>query len=180
MKFWIKEFVGEIKWYVKRYMFQSIFIIILFSILLGFFIGKNIKKTNSDMVTIEHSDYKFVVGIFTLLDKFEKRVNIDKWLILAQICHETDYGKSRVAKENNNLLGIRRNGAYVKYNNYYDCLQDYYTIVAFSGNKNYRKALKCSYSGDYVNFYKYLQKGGYAKDKNYAVKCINVYKNIKK
>lgn len=74
-------------------------------------------------------------------------------IVYAQAVWETGHFKSKLCRKYNNLFGIRGKKGYKHYNNWIESVQDYKKRIS----SRYKK-------GDY---YLFLQKIGYASDKNY-------------
>jgi len=156
-------------------------IVLIYSIFI-FFEHKNIEKENQllkQKIEMSESRYEYIVRIMPEVDAFAAEQCLDKWAIVAQICHETDFGRSRIAKENNNLFGIRSDGRYAYFDSREDCIRRWYQIVAYSGNKHYRRALDCICNNDYEGYFKNVQKGGWSSDRLYAQKCSKLYQQIR-
>lgn len=123
------------------------------------------EKATSEKIIMTEGRYEFIVRIMPTVDDFCREIPVDKWCLVTQICHETNFGRSRIAKENNNLFGIRQDGRYAYFDSPEDCLRRWYQILAYSGNKHYRRALECMYKNDYEGYFRHIQRGGWAADK---------------
>ena len=163
--------------------FKNKNLIFLLSIASCYFvmIYANEKKYNSETnkIVMSESRYEYIVRIMPLVDDFAAKHCLDKWAVITQICHETDFGKSRLAKENHNLFGIRDGERYAYFDSREDCIRRWYQIVAYSGNKHYRRALGCLLDNDFQGYFEHISRGGWADDKRYAQKCSRLYKQIR-
>ena len=158
-------------------------IIVLIYLIFTFFDNQKIEIENQFLkqkIGMTEGRYKFIVRIMPTVDDFCREIPVDKWCIITQICHETNFGRSRIAKENNNLFGIRQDGRYAHFKNREECLRRWYQIIAYSGNKHYRRALNCMYADDYEGYFRNVQTGGWANDKIYAAKCTKLYQSIRR
>lgn len=87
-------------------------------------------------------------------------------IVLAQARLETGNFKSRRCREDHNLFGIKHEGKYAKYRNWRESVSDY------------KRCISNRYSsGDYYGF---LARIGYAKDKAYKAKLQNIVRTSKK
>jgi len=163
--------------------FKNKNLIFLLSIASCYFvmIYANEKKYNSETnkIVMSESRYEYIVRIMPEVDDFCREIPVDKWCLVTQICHETNFGRSRIAKENNNLFGIRQDGRYAYFDSPEDCLRRWYQIIAYSGNKYYREALGCLWDNDFQGYFEHISRGGWADDKRYAQKCSRLYKQIR-
>lgn len=77
-------------------------------------------------------------------------------IVLAQARLETGNFTSRLCRVDNNLFGIKHNGKYARYSHWKRSVADY------------KKCISSRYKGG--NYYAFLTKIGYAKDKEYIKK----------
>ena len=77
-------------------------------------------------------------------------------IVLAQARLESGNFKSRRARVDHNLLGIKHGRHYAKYRRWQDCIADY------------KKRVSSRYKGG--NYYAFLRRIGYASDKRYIEK----------
>ena len=157
----------------------SFVVIIIFSGLSILNISARLKNNQQVTPTMSEGRYEFIVRIMPEVDAFAAEQCLDKWAVITQICHETDFGKSRLAKENHNLFGIRDGERYAYFDSREDCIRRWYQIIAYSGNKHYRRALGCLWDNDFQGYFEHISRGGWADDKRYAQKCSRLYKQIR-
>ena len=116
----------------------------------------------------------------------ERKYNVFAATTLAQAALESGWGKSRVAKSDKNLFGIKWTGKYApgltvtqglncpgneqggarpynRYQSFGDSMTDHAWFLA--NNSRYAKALQASNAKDQITL---IAKAGYAEDKNYA------------
>lgn len=92
---------------------------------------------------------------------------IPKSVVLAQAAMESNFGNSKLAKENNNFFGIRKNefsNEFKKYDNIYDCYIDYCKLM----HKEFSNAFQYPIT-DYTNWCLALDN---SVDKGLAIKMI--------
>lgn len=77
-------------------------------------------------------------------------------IVLAQAKLESNYGKSKVAKDTNNLFGLRKGKRYRRFSHWTE------SVTA------YKNLIQSRYSGG--NYYKFLDRIGYAEDDAYIIK----------
>jgi len=87
--------------------------------------------------------------------------------VYRQIIWESGHLKSKKARNDKNILGIKRGTRYCKYKSYEACIKDY------------KKRVQYKYKDSTENYYKFLKRIGYAEDKKYikGLKSLKV-KNI--
>lgn len=85
-------------------------------------------------------------------------------IVLAQAIVETGNFTSKLTKTHHNIFGIRTRKGYKKYINYIECIRDYKKLFS----DKYR-------GGDY---YRYLQRIGYAEAPNYIEVLKGVVKTL--
>lgn len=117
----------------------------------------------------------------------------------AQACLESRWGEARLAREANNLFGIKATqdwrgpvlempttehvggrdvqvvARWRKYESYDECLRDYGRILQAPRYVGVRRALA---EGDPVAYAKALQEGGWATDPGYATKILEVLDSL--
>lgn len=87
-------------------------------------------------------------------------------IVVAQALLETGYFTSRVCLENNNLFGLRRpsNGGYYSFNSWEESVKAYKDYVQYK------------YKGG--NYYDFLNRIGYAEDKEYTSKIGRIVTSL--
>lgn len=81
-------------------------------------------------------------------------------IVLAQARLETGNFTSRRCVEDNNIFGIKHNGRYAKYARWQDCVKDY------------KRRISSRYQGG--DYFRFLERIGYASDPRYAAKIKNI------
>lgn len=81
-------------------------------------------------------------------------------IVLAQSKLETGEYTSKLCKTHNNIFGLRKGKSYRKYENYVSCIKDY------------KRCISSRYNGG--DYYKFLEKLGYAEDPEYTKKLKNL------
>lgn len=84
-------------------------------------------------------------------------------IVLAQAIVETGNFTSKLTKTHHNIFGIRYGKKYKKYNNYIECIKDY------------KRLFSDKYKGN-IDYYKYLERIGYAENPSYT----NILKGVVK
>ena len=87
-------------------------------------------------------------------------------VVLAQARLESGNFKSRRAREDHNILGIKHNRRYAKYKRWQECVADYKKCIS----SRYRKG---------EDYYSFLQRIGYASDKKYIQKVKEIQEERK-
>lgn len=81
-------------------------------------------------------------------------------IVYAQARLESGNFKSTFYKKTNNMFGLKRKGKYARYSNWKESVTDY------------KKRISSRYKGG--NYYAFLEKIGYAKDKRYIEKVKQI------
>lgn len=106
--------------------------------------------------------------VYHLLKKYDIK---HSEIVLKQAIHETGNFKSKLCKYKYNLFGFRIGGRYTSFNSYEDCVAYYKQWQT----KYYVDNPKSRYYKYYSsNYYRFLQKRGYAEDKKYIVKLKKI------
>lgn len=79
--------------------------------------GTILKGIQNDKVSI------FINSIWDESEQVSKNNNIPQGLIIAICGLESGWGKSKIAKEQNNIAGIRIGGVYCSYENHLECIE---------------------------------------------------------
>ncbi len=165
------------------------FLIILGGVVFGFFSFKNAmdKKDGLGQIAAAAKSVSVETGI-------------PLSIIVAQAAHESNYGRSGLALQSNNLFGIKAQIGYAgkfdewptwesvngerkqvmarfrKYVNWEESVRDWATFLK---KTRYEKALAAARAGQPANFFKELQLAGYATDPGYALKLTGIYESLK-
>lgn len=137
------------------------------SVFIGF-LKAYIAKLNTQLSNVVEPNRDEEIA-FSLRDVYEEIVkhNIKfPHIVLSQAVLETGHFSSRVCLEYNNLFGLRkRNGEYYRFSRWEDSV------------KAYRDYVQYKYRGG--NYFDFLQRIGYAEDKLYVGKVMEIAKGIK-
>jgi uncharacterized FlgJ-related protein len=99
-------------------------------------------------------------------------MNIPDSLVLAQAIHESMWGKSKLAKQKNNLFGIKKGKNYAKFGRYKDGIKYYLnTLITHNAYKSLRKHM----GSNSITLVKYLD--NYAEDPRYEVKLAKLIRD---
>ena len=89
-------------------------------------LGQCLLKIESDKVSC------FINRIYKDAVYIREKYGIPIALTIGQACFESGYGKSKLAIENNNFFGIKRDHKYCKYKSQRQCFEDYASKVLSS------------------------------------------------
>jgi len=85
--------------------------------------GDILKGINSDHVS------KFFNSIWNDAEAVSKEFDLPQGLLMAMAALESGYGRSRLAKENNNYLGIKYNGVYAEFSSRLECFKAWAKVL---------------------------------------------------
>ena len=132
------------------------------------------------------SDTKFIDEVKSCALQYNSMIDeIDRIpiiLVLAQAIHESDWGKSRFAREGNNLFGIRALEKVKKYFTWCESVNDYMELLLTSYHyKEFQKELENQWFNDEIDVNKLVDTLDlYAEDVYYKDKIKDVIKSVER
>ena len=125
--------------------------------------GDVLRAIKSDHVSI------FLNAAWDDAEQVSKEFNIPMGLLLAQACLESKYGQSRLARKENNFMGIKYNHKYATFSSRLECFRAYGRVL----NQSCYKELKATS----LNLWLYnLEHCHYHLSKTYSKKIRWIYK----
>ena len=112
---------------------------------------------------------KFIAENYELANSVQQKHGIPKALLLAQMCLESGYGRSKFAVERCNYLGIKGRHGYLHFKNIEDCIAVYVETLTNNCYKNqFPQSINCWLDA--------LECCGYATSKEYKSKLKFIIK----
>lgn len=130
--------------------------------------------TRGDILNNIQSDRvsKFINSIWDDAEQASKEFNIPLGLLIAQACLESKYGQSRLAREENNFMGIKYNHKFATFTSRIECFRAYGRVL----NQSCYKELKATS----LNLWLYnLEFCHYHLSKTYSKKIRWIYYKFK-
>ena len=149
---------------------------VLLGIIMGFIIGTYYERKHHEVpiefedngvqtICTDNNEDKDELNYKNIIDELNRLDIKHPEIVFAQIILETDWLKSNVCKNKNNLLGLMNANVYHKFNRWQDSLAFY----------KYRIQNRYKASQD-ENYYSFLKRIGYAEDKEYVDKLKTLVK----
>lgn len=181
--------------------FRVIIAIILLVVGLGYYIkkvtyGKYLEQAQTEKVYAEQTPDNFIKVIAPIAQKADKPYGIFPSITIAQACLESNYGQSKLARQYNNLFGVKgtdpnhtkvlKTKEYVKghwkiirsrfqvYDTYKSSIKAHAKLFVNGTTWNSRQYRHVLNAKDYRSQAKALVTDGYATDPGYAEKIIYV------
>jgi len=91
-------------------------------------------SVRGDVLRAIQSDHvaKFLNSAWSDAEQVSKEYGVPMGLLLAQACLESKYGQSRLAREENNFMGIRYNHKYATFTSRLECFRAYGRVLSQS------------------------------------------------
>jgi hypothetical protein len=120
------------------------------------FVGNTPKRLDTLSLSLEN--YLDVCSFYNISDAE---------IVYAQSCLESGHFSSPGFKEKNNHLGIKKGSRYASYNNWAECLKDYFDRIEYKKKEG-------------ESHYAFLTRIGYAEDGEYIAKVKSIVRSNRK